>query len=259
MKNRAIVIGGSKGIGYETAIKMAQNSWDVTIVGSNEERLQEAVNKAKEVNIDLASLCCDVRNEEQVKEMFRVISQCENVKAFVNCVGKNYSALLVKKKESETVLMPYDKWKECIDINLNTVFLCSREEANLMMKKGTEGVIINISTSLRNGGYGQSPYLAAKSAIVSLTSSWALELAKYNIRIGCVAPGAIEGEALINACKRSESHKYYMDKLREQIPLKRFATEEEVADTILFMINNKYFTGEVIDLDGGSLPKRVVL
>jgi 3-oxoacyl-[acyl-carrier protein] reductase len=50
-----------------------------------------------------------------------------------------------------------------------------------------------------------------------------------------------------------------MDKLREQIPLKRFATEEEVADTILFMINNKYFTGEVIDLDGGSLPKRVVL
>lgn len=259
MKKKAVIFGGSKGIGYATAIRLAQEQWEVVVVGSNEERLEKAASAAYKVNVHLDTICCDVRDEEKIKCIFETLKKQGGVQLFVNCVGKNYSNLLVKKKSDCVVSMPFEKWKECIDINLNSLFLCVREEAKYMINNGINGIIVNVSTSLRNGGYGQSVYLAAKAAITSLTKSWAIELAKYGIRVGCIAPGAIEGQALIDACNKNEAHAKYMKHLKEQIPLKRFAYEEEVAEAILFIANNEYFTGSTIDLDGGGLPPKVVL
>ncbi|URZ03584.1 SDR family NAD(P)-dependent oxidoreductase [Clostridium felsineum] len=260
MGKNAVVIGGSKGIGFAIACKLALKKWNVTIVSSRKENLDKAREIAKKNEININVEVADATNEDSIKNLFLKLKQQGTLDLCINCVGKNLSQKLVKKtKDGEILMHSFEAWKNTIDINLNSVFLCGREEAGLMLEQNAKGTIVNIVTAVRNGAYGQSAYTAAKAGVTSLTRTWALELAKYGIRCVAIAPGAIEGEALINACKKDERHKIYMDKLREQIPLGRFASESEVADTVCFVAQNQYITGTVIELDGGGLPPKVFL
>ena len=259
MKRNAVIMGGSKGVGLAIATKLASEKWNVTIVSSNIENLIKAQEVLRNMNLEVNIEVADTTNEQDVEELFSRISKKGKLELCVNCVGKNLSEKLIKvTKSGEIIKHDIDDWKRTININLKSTFICGREEAYTMIKQNSGGVIVNISTSLCDGAYGQSAYVAAKSGINALTKTWALELAKFNIRCVSIAPGAIQGDALIKACEKSESHKVYMDKLKEQIPLKRFVYESEVADTVNFIVENKYITGTVIKIDGGGNPSKVV-
>jgi 3-oxoacyl-[acyl-carrier protein] reductase len=106
-------------------------------------------------------------------------------------------------------------------------------------------VIINISSISRHGNAGQSNYAAAKSGVASMTVVWAKELARYGIRVGSIAPGFTHTEIL--ASMKPE----VLEKVIAPVPLKRLGQPDEIAHAAQFIVENDFFTGRCLDLDGG--------
>lgn len=258
-KKMAVVIGGSRGIGFASAKALYMHGYRVLITGKSKENLNAAVKRAEKENIALEIYCMDATRESDVQELFEYISSCGKLYVCVNCVGKNLSKKFVyQNAEGEIVKHSLEEWERTILLNQTSSFLCCREAAGTMIEQKIEGIIINIATALWKGAYAQCAYTAAKAGIISMTRSIAVELSRYGIRCMVVAPGAIMGDALRKACEKSERHNEYMDKLKNQVPLKRFAEESEVSEAILFCVKNKYMTGNIIELDGGGYPPKVI-
>ncbi|MCL4170058.1 UNVERIFIED_CONTAM: hypothetical protein GTU68_006259 [Idotea baltica] len=114
-----------------------------------------------------------------------------------------------------------------------------------MVENKTSGVIINISSISRAGNIGQSNYAASKSAVVAMTSTWCKELARYGIRAVAIAPGFIKTEMTSNIPEE------IIKKIESGIPLKRLGEPNEIASGVLFAIENDYFNGRVLEIDGG--------
>jgi sorbitol-6-phosphate 2-dehydrogenase len=154
-------------------------------------------------------------------------------------------------------------WDKVVSINQKGYFLCAQAVARIMIRFGSGGVIVNVtSESGLEGSEGQSVYAATKAAIYSLTRSWAKELGRYNIRVVGIAPGIIEATAL-----RSPEYERALayargisvEKLRESykklsIPLGRSGKLSEVADVVCFLASDRsrYIHGTVINVSGGK-------
>ena len=116
------------------------------------------------------------------------------------------------------------------------------------MKSENHGKIINITSIISQmGGYGQANYASSKAGIIGLTKTFALEGAKYGILVNCVSPGFIKSEMTEKIPKKN------LDKIIENIPLKKLGAPEDVANAIIFLGSdcNRYITGEVFNVDGG--------
>jgi 3-oxoacyl-[acyl-carrier protein] reductase len=114
-----------------------------------------------------------------------------------------------------------------------------------MITLGNGGVIINISSISRSGNAGQSNYSAAKAGVVALATTWARELARYGIRAGAIAPGFTSTELLAGMPPEMR------DKVTAPVPLKRLGLPEEIAHAALFIVENDFFSGRCLDVDGG--------
>ncbi|MEM7564722.1 MAG: SDR family oxidoreductase, partial [Pseudomonadota bacterium] len=148
-------------------------------------------------------------------------------------------------RDRSLLKMSHQEWQQVIDVNLTGVFLCGREAATQMTKHQKSGVIINISSISRAGNPGQSNYAAAKAGVAALTTTWARELARFNIRSVAIAPGVFETEMV--ASMKPEAY----ERITSAIPLKRTGSLTELSQTINFLIENDYVNGRVIELDGG--------
>ena len=120
-----------------------------------------------------------------------------------------------------------------------------REAATKMIEAGKPGCIVNISSISRAGNIGQTNYSAAKAGVVALTTTWAKELARFGIRTGAIAPGFIGTEMVMSMKPEA------LDMMTKGIPLKRVGAPEEIASTVAFIMENDYFSGRVIEVDGG--------
>ncbi len=168
------------------------------------------------------------------------------IAGLINNAGILDDAMLVKVKDGEIVdRMSLETWQRVLDINLTGVFLCGREAATSMIRNGDGGVIVNISSISRYGNPGQSNYAAAKAGVAALSDTWARELARYRIRSVSVAPGVFETEMV--ASLKPEAH----ERITSAIPLARTGTVEELAHAVRFIIENDYYTGRILELDGG--------
>ena len=142
--------------------------------------------------------------------------------------------------------MPLADWQKVIDVDLTGPFLCTREFAAYQLQSdGAAAVVINISSVSRHGNPGQSNYSAAKAGLIADTKLWALELARYGVRVAAVAPGFIHTPILQGM--RPE----VLDKMLRKVPLRRVGRPFEIWQAIRFIIECDYFTGRCIDVDGG--------
>ena len=168
------------------------------------------------------------------------------IHGLVNNAGILRDGLLVKAKDGKIIdTLSYDKWQSVINVNLTGVFLCGREVAASMIEHHIQGVIINIASISRAGNFGQSNYAAAKAGVVALTTTWARELARYGIRSAAIAPGMIKTE--MTEAMKPEARA----KMTSGIPVRRMGNPEEIAETVSFIFGNDYFSGRVLELDGG--------
>lgn len=240
----ALVTGSSRGIGRATAIRLAQEGCNVVVnYVKDEKSAQTVVKEITKLGRKSIAIKADVGNEDQIKHMIKeVIRVFGKLDILVNNAGIVWDIPLWEKTSEQI--------QRTIDVNFKGVFFCTKYAA-LEMKKNKSGAIINISST--NAIDTLSPdsidYDATKAAVVSMTKNFAQELAPYNIRVNCIAPGWVDTD--INA----ELPKEYLKEETEHILVGRFGKPEEIASTVAFLASDdaSFITRTVIVVDGGYL------
>ena len=248
LKDKVIVVtGGGQGLGRAMALALAAKGAKLALVDLNQAKLDETAEACKAAGGDGKGYLANIAKEEDVVNLFdRVVEDFGNLHGVINNAGILRDGFLVKAKDGEIVKkMTLAEWQAVIDVNLTGVFLCGREAAERMIKLGTKGVIINISSVSKAGNMGQSNYSAAKAGVAAMTVTWAKELARHGIRCAGIAPGFIATEMV--ASMKQEA----LDKMAEGIPLHRLGQPAEIGHTAAYIFENDYFTGRIIEMDGG--------
>jgi 3-oxoacyl-[acyl-carrier protein] reductase len=240
----AIITGAARGIGEAIAIKLAEHGANIAFTYVSESSTEKAAAletklkafgvqaKAFKSNASVFEACEILVNE--VMKVFGTIDVC------VNNAGVSKDNLLLR--------MTPQQWDEVIDTNLKSVYNMTKQVIRPMMK-AKKGSIINMSSIIGiRGNAGQSSYAASKAGIIGFTKSIALELGSRNIRCNAIAPGFIETD-MTQYLNDGEASKAYLAK----IPLGRFGSAEEIANTTLFLASDmsSYITGQVISACGG--------
>jgi 3-oxoacyl-[acyl-carrier protein] reductase len=177
----------------------------------------------------------------------RVVADFGRLDGSIANAGILRDGLLVKAKDREiTGKLSLEQWQAVIDVNLTGVFLCGREAAEHMIRGGSGGCIVNISSLSRAGNFGQSNYSAAKAGVAALTVVWAKELARHGIRVNAIAPGFIKTE-MVGSMKPE-----ILDKMAAGIPVGRLGEPDEVAASAEFIFANDYLNGRILEVDGGQ-------
>lgn len=248
IKNNTFVItGAAQGLGEAISVSLARLGAKLALLDVNAERLDQTLAACKNEGSDSYAFTCDVADETGVRRCFASIEEhLGPISGLVNNAGILRDGMLVKVKDGEIVdRLSLEQWQQVIDINLTGVFLCGREAATSMIRNDNGGVIVNISSISRAGNIGQSNYAAAKAGVAALTTTWARELARYKIRSAAIAPGVFETEMV--ASLKPEAH----ERITSAVPLNRTGSVEELAHAVRFIIENDYYSGRILELDGG--------
>lgn len=248
LKNKVVVVTGSgRGLGRGMALAFARKGAHVAVVDLNEADVAETVAQCAGLGVKASGYKVNVAKEDEVVKLFDdVMADFGALHGVVNNAGITRDGLLIKVKDGEMTKMSLQQWQAVIDVNLTGVFLCGREAAARMIQSGVkEGVIVSISSLARHGSFGQTNYSAAKAGVVAMTEAWARELSRYNIRTGAIAPGTINTDMI--AAMKPEAR----DRLVSAVPLKRLGEPDNIAKAATFIFENDYFTGRVVEVDGG--------
>ena len=248
VKGKTILItGGGRGLGRAMALAFAAKGARLAIVGVNQGVVEEAAALCREAGAEAKAYLADVSDESAVLDVLdKVANDFQALHGVINNAGITRDGLLVKAKAGKVVKkMSLADWRAVIDIDLTGVFLCGREGAAKMIELSTPGVILNITSLGRAGNFGQSNYSAAKAGVAAMTVTWAKELARHGIRVGAIAPGFCETRLVTGM--RADA----LDRMKAGIPLKRLGRPEEIAHSALYVFENDYFTGRVLEVDGG--------
>lgn len=248
LRSKTVVItGAGRGIGRALAQRFATQGANIALLDMNPADLEHSRALCESLGVTARSYTVDVTAESQiVATLNRVVADFSRLDVMVNNAGIVKDALLLKVKDGAVVgKMSLDQWQAVINVNLTGVFLCAREAAERMLGLGNGGVLINISSISRFGNVGQTNYSAAKAGVAAMTVTWAKELARHGIRVGAIAPGFTRTDIL--AGMKPE----VLAKVVAPVPLQRYGEPEEIAHAAQFIVENDFFTGRCIDLDGG--------
>ncbi|WP_286262414.1 SDR family oxidoreductase [Thalassotalea atypica] len=242
-----VVTGGGQGLGRSMAIDLATSGAKLALIDLNEELLKESVQLVEEAGSTAQYYLANVTNEAEVEETFNKINNDFNgFDGLINNAGILRDGMLIKAKDGEIVKkMSLEQFQSVIDVNLTGVFLCGREASAHMVKNKRKGVIINMSSIARNGNMGQTNYAASKAGVVAMTVCWARELGRHGIRVGAIAPGVVR-TAMTDAMKPE-----MRERLEKMKPVGRLGEASEIAHTVKYILENEFFTGRVVDIDGG--------
>ncbi|MEZ5360008.1 MAG: 3-oxoacyl-ACP reductase family protein [Candidatus Zixiibacteriota bacterium] len=240
----ALVTGGSRGIGKAIVVMLAEAGANVVINYRNEKHAAERVQAVAESYGVKAMICqADVSDKRQVDDMvFDAVDKFGRIDILVNNAGI--------WEENPIDSMTEESLRRTVDINLMGVFFPIMAVVNYM-KEQKSGNIINISsTAGQRGEARHSPYSATKSALIGITKSLAPELADYNIRVNCVAPGWVDTDMTKPTMASAEAAK-----VLATIPLRRIGTPEELAGPVVFLASDlsTFITGEVLNVNGGAV------
>ncbi len=239
-----LITGGAQGMGKATAMLFAENGVRVALTDIDETKLNETVNDIKAKGGSVIGIQADVTNSSEIEEMLNtVLDSYSTVDILVNNAG-----IL---RRTKIIDIPEDEWDLVIDVNLKSVFLCSRAVLPIMIKQ-KKGKIINMSSSAGRSvsTIGGAHYTASKAGVLGFTRHLAKEVAQYNINVNAVCPGLIDTEMVRLTCAKEKIEWY-----EKSFPISRLGEPAEVADLILFLASEEssYITGASIDINGGDL------
>ena len=236
----AVVTGGARGIGKAIAETFAEKGVNLVIADISLEQAKETAAELEKLGVKAMPVKLDVSKSDEVIKTFEDISKnFGKIDILVNNAGVTRDGLIMRMKEED--------WDMVININLKSVFLCSKEAIKIMVKQ-KYGRIVNIASVVAfMGNPGQANYSASKAGIVGLTKTIAKEYASRGITANAVAPGFIT-TAMTDALPENVK-----EEMKKAIPLGRFGTIEDVASAVVFLAtpDSGYITGQVIHVNGG--------
>jgi 3-oxoacyl-[acyl-carrier protein] reductase len=245
-RKAALVTGASNGIGRSAALALARVGYDVAINYSRSDDLAREVAAAAEKLGAKALLCkCDVADDAGVRVMLGDVGRAfGKLDALVNNAGTTTE---VSPKDMDGLSV--EEWDRIFAVNVRSIFLVTRAALPLLRKSAAPAIVNTASIVGLRPGPQPLPYAASKAAVVNLTKTLALNLAPQ-IRVNAVAPGWMDGDWM----KRMLKDKYddLMSRRAKATPLKRVVTADDVAETMLSLIEgNRFVTGEIVVVDGG--------
>ena len=241
----ALITGASRGIGAATAIRFAEQGAHLALnYLKHEAEATDIAARARSHGVKAIAIQADVSRFEDVRALFdRTLDEFGGVDIVVANAGIWTGDAVEELDES--------KWQHTIDVNLKGVYATCHFAARLMKPQKSGSIITVSSTAGQRGEAFHSHYAASKGGIISFTKSLASELGPHGINVNCVAPGWVDTDMSADPLRKRRE----LDKIVENIPLRRVATADDVAGPILFLASelSRHITGEVINVNGGSV------
>jgi len=239
----ALVTGASSGLGRHFAQVLSRAGASVVLAARRLDRLQTLAQEIEREGGKALAVALDVTDPDSVQRAFDAAEALGPVTILVNNAGVPSGSFFTKTSEEE--------WRSVLAVNLDGVFRVGQEAARRMAANRTGGSIINIASLLGFGVIkGLSTYSATKAAVISLTKSMALELARDNIRVNALAPGYFATE-FNEAYLASDAGK----RMLARVPMGRAGAVDELDGPLLLLASDagRFMTGSVITVDGGHL------
>ena len=242
----ALVVGGGRGGGLGMAKQLASAGCHVAVADLDAQNLESASVEIRALGVRALGCQLDARREGDLE---RCVAECVSglggLHVLVNNVGNYGGHPATPVVEQELAF-----WQDAVALNLHTTFLGSRAAARHMIAAGEGGSIVNIASlsGLRAAPH-LAPYGAAKAGVIHLTQSLALELAPHGIRVNCVAPTAIDAEALHENLSED-----FITEMAASIPLGRLCSVEDLGAAVLMLASRlaNFVTGQTLMCDGGA-------
>ena len=241
LKNKvALITGGANGIGLATTERFAKEGakiilWDVSDQGN------EIADRLKMEGHEIIFKKVSVTNQDEVqKAMTEAQVHFGRIDILINNAGITRDRTLLK--------MTMQEWDDVISVNLTGVFICTQAIAPIM-KEQNYGRIVSASSNVAiRGNFGQTNYVATKSAIIGMTKVWAMELGRYNITVNCIAPGFIT--TAMTGLMPEEVRKQTIP----HIPLGKWGVPDDIANGYLYLASDEasFVSGICLTIDGGA-------
>lgn len=237
-----VITGSSRGIGRGIAERLGEEGKEIVVnYRSSDGAAEEVVERIREAGGSAIAVQADVTDVDNVLQMReRVHDEFGRIDVLVNNAGINQDVRFTN--------MTHEEWDTVLDVHLDGAFHCTQAFYD-DIAESDEGRLINISSIVGKGGnFGQANYATAKAGMFGFTRTLALELARSGSTVNCVAPGFIRTQMVEELPERVR------ETIREDTPLGRLGTVEEIADVVAFLASDRssFITGEVIDANGGK-------
>ena len=242
----AIVTGAGRGIGKAIARKFLLEGARIVVCDIAQDRIENAASELRELG-EVYALAGDV---SQASFCDQLVQYATGVLGTVDILANNAGIALFAPFLQQTEA----EWDRTMAVNVKSMFLLGQRIARVMIGQGQGGAIINMAST--NGLLGERDlvaYNASKGAVVLLTKTMAIELAPYNIRVNCVAPGSIRTDMAIEAGVDATFVEAYLQK----IPMRRHGTPDEVANLFAYLASDEasFITGDAVVIDGGQISE----
>ena len=240
-----LVTGGAGGIGSAICRSFSEKGYDVIVhYRSGKERAEQLCREIKNKYGTYArAVYCDVSAPSSVRAMFDEIDRAnEQVDVLINNAGIARQKLFTDISD--------DEWKNMRGVNLDGTFYCCREALKRYMLPSHSGVILNISSMWGQVGAScEVHYSAAKAGVIGLTKALAKEVGLSGVRVNCIAPGVVMTDMMKGFDEQT------LSELREETPLNRLGTPEDIAEAALFLCSEKasFITGQILGVNGGFI------
>lgn len=238
-----IVTGGARGLGRGIVDGLLARDAKVVVLDLDAAALLQLRAELP----DVEQYACDVTCVEQVGAAVDAISAAHGaIDGLVNNAGLIHSRPLFSLMARGDRKHDLATWRRVIDANLTSVFVMTSHVVEKMVMKRTRGVIVNISSISAAGNAGQTAYSAAKAGVNALTVTWAKELGALGIRAVAIAPGFVD-----TASTRAAMNEGALVELKRETPLRSLGNTGNIAQAVIFALENDFVTGTVIEVDGG--------
>lgn len=236
---RVVVTGGASGIGLATARRFVKEACQVVVLDNNQEALDKAQSEQPGL---IGGICADVSNPDEVEAAFKEIEQ---IMGGIDILISN-AGISIRKPFTE---IDYSQWSKIMNVNLDGMFLCTKEAIDRMKPQQSGVIIFTASTSGLTSNPNYADYSASKAALVNLTKTIAVECAPW-LRINSICPGYV-----MTPMQKSEYTDEMIEEINSHIPMGRHGEPEEMAAVFAFLASSEasYITGTTIIADGGEL------